>query len=82
MEVENWDRTIKGNSYLAEKKVKENEDWSKYITCDIKHDAFKEYDINTFITEFREFKKCRTEKEIQYDLMKKIQDAETVFNLI
>lgn len=76
--MEDWERKIKGSSFFAEKKNKENEDWAKYITCDMKHDAFKEYDINTFITEYREFKKCKTEKEIQFDLMKKIQDAETV----
>ena len=59
--MENWDHTTKGNSYLQEKKMKENEDWNKYITCDIKHDSCKEYDLNTFITEFREFKKCNNQ---------------------
>jgi len=76
--VENWDRTIKGNSYLSEKKMKENEDWNKYINCDIKHDACKEYDLNTFITEYREFKNCKSEKEIQFELMKKVQESEIV----
>lgn len=62
--------------------MKESEDWGKYINCDIKHDASKEFDLNTFITEYKEFKKCKTEKEIQYDLMKKAQEAEIVFFFI
>lgn len=61
--------------------MKEIEDWSKYIKCDIKHDASREYDLNTFITEFKEHKQCKSEKEIQNELMKKIQDAEIVFYL-
>jgi hypothetical protein len=63
---------------LSEKKLKENEDWEKFISCNTKYDVTRESDLTTFLTEYKEYHKCLNEKDIINDLMASTQKCEDV----
>lgn len=67
---------------MAEKKLKENEDWEKFISCSTKYDVVRESDLTTFLTEYNEYRKCRNEKDIVNDLMAGAQKCEDVNNYL
>ena len=53
-EIESWRIQLKGTSVLSEKKNKEKEDWSKYLSCNPKPDPNYENELTTYLSQYKE----------------------------
>lgn len=57
--MDKWYHSIEKSSANYEKKMKEKEDWAKYLSCNPKPDASHEAELTTYITEYSETNKIK-----------------------
>jgi len=59
-ELEKWYSNVEKSSAAYEKKMKEKEDWQKYLSCNPKPDVFQEAEVTTYLTQYTETNRIKT----------------------